>query len=63
MIFAVAYVGMIRFINSYPSPQLLKEEGSMVVMVVGIVTFAQPQQEVQVQFPPIDKTKQNNYGP
>ena len=32
----------------------------MVVVVVGIVTFAQPQQELQVQYPPIESDMEQN---
>ena len=43
---------MMTFINSDPPPQLEKALSAIEMVFVGIVTFAQPQQEVQLQYTP-----------
>ena len=60
-IYLVFYVVTMTVINWDPPPQLLKALSAMdVVVVVGMVTFAQPQQEEQLQYAPTtDKTSIN----
>jgi hypothetical protein len=51
---------MVTEISWVPPPQLEKALSAMEVVVVGMVIFAQPQQEEQVQYAPtIDKHLKN----
>ena len=55
-----SYVEMMTLTNwVLVAPQLSKAVAAMEVVVVGMVTFAQPQQEVQGQYiPPINRRKE-----
>ena len=47
-----SYVVMITWISWFPPPQDWKAYDAIEVVVVGMVTFAQPQQEAQLQYDP-----------
>ena len=54
-----SYVVTMTWFNWYPPPQLENALSAMEVVVVGMVTFAQPQQEEQLQYAPTTDTQTN----